>query len=997
MRKRSKALVLFLLMMVMSICGVFSSFAAVVVPPDTMSIYISGDGSVSNPWVVHSSDINDEVRVSNGGTANVRWGVDNTPSGASYIAVTDSTSVVIAYSPVASGRTYVEADIQLRGRGFTYLMYGCSAKPEVGKSVPSSSSSMLTAVVKREYPGKECVTGVRKLEEGYSSDNDKTAANAGVPVGSYYMFFRSLAHGGNLVNTQSESQSSDTTIYTYTYEQKVPCGVYVVVGQRHQRSDSNCHLVYPIPGKGGISCGTYLSSKYAVKIDSSFLGTKNGSCWVDATNNNSSHTNKYIWNVSLYHGDTDGDGLCDGCNQPTDGEELTCSHTNVVYGKDTNEHWCECADCGTVISTKAKHYFSKKYYSENGVENSYYQMGCVCGAVQGDKVYEKTTVHYDMNGGTGTISDKQVDRGKAYKVSANMPERTGYTFTGWSTTKNGAVQFQGDDITYPSGTTYTLYACWEARKFQIYFDKGPESQPITVTYGQPIGTLPDSGTTGWCEEITRQPVDSTTVYNFNESITLIPRDDKEYITVSFISDSESMTFQSEKGVVVSPPFVPTPGSGFTFKWWSTSRNGSEFDFSQTIYQDTTFYAVIEGNKIKLTLLGVGTREYAYGATIGDLPEATQQGATFEGWYWDAECTQPVTSEELVPAYDVTLYPKFELVKFTVTLEGHGTIEISQYDLIPELPTPEVDGQTFRGWFLNDGTQIKKNDEYIWNYPITLYPKYETTQWVVSLPNGESRLVYDGDAIGQIPTGSVSAGTRVIGFKDSKGNVVDSTTIVRGNMTIIPVLERARISLTLMDGDTQYTVRDADAGLRVTDLPTLSKAGYTFRGWSQGGGGMVTTGPFYSDTTLYAVYAADKQVITLNELNQTVEKATGTQIGSLPVPTKEGHEFKWWTYNGVPVTAETIVPAGGMNLYPVWEKITVDTTRYVTVRYWSDGIRINTVDMNPGEILYDPGAPALNDLQKTEGRAFAYWSTRSGGQYTFGKRVSADLDLYAVWN
>lgn len=65
-----------------------------------------------------------------------------------------------------------------------------------------------------------------------------------------------------------------------------------------------------------------------------------------------------------------------------------------------------------------------------------------------------------------------------------------------------------------------------------------------------------------------------------------------------------------------------------------------------------------------------------------------------------------------------------------------------------------------------------------------------------------------------------------------------------------------------------------------------------------------------------------------------------------------------------------------------------------IRYWSDGVKINTVDLPKGDVLLFPGPPALKSV---DGRGFSHWSEREeGSAYTFGQRVSEDLDLYAVW-
>lgn len=975
MRKRFKAFLLLMLAIFMCLAWGITSFATELEDADCYPVKFKGKYSntsgkevaytFKNPgntiivpitYDKYSNHPNPYIMLHDGtGKVLKSWKMEDAAAdvmscyGASGPSVSDK---VVAYIevPFTDINTYVHIAYSKDGPQST-----------VSTAVGNHSNLMAFQIVKVGPASKEEPYGTVTAE-----DTDMIAA--GMKVGDkYYRFIDTYAHGQYI---KTLSSTGDLSYKNHQRVVRYRCGSYLICGFNKCYIDRDTRgRVYPygMNSSVGWDYKKYSENKLIKISDMGYRVRSNRS----EGRNEDDPTGVWMTELDVwaYHPDDNHDGLCDGCNKPTDGEDLI-DHV---------------------------HDYKKVYYSENGVDNAYYYEECECG-VRKDNVkhYIEFTLHWDLNGGSSgsiTITDKKINAGQSSAMPDVTLTRPGYTFLGWSTTRNGTKEYnQGQSVTPKKSTTY--YACWEALQFQLYFDKMQEPwPPITVTYGQPIGTLPASPSGEWVEEVSGSPVDSTTVYTWTESITLIPPDNTEYITVQFISSEQSQTQQYVKGAVLSPPFTPNPGTGYTFKWWSTSRTGTEFDFSQQVFKDLTLYAVIDGNRIKVSFVGHGIVEYPYGAKLGDLPTVTQTGTEFKGWFWDSECTQPVSPDEFVPAYDVTLYPKFESVKFTVTLEGYDPIQMGQYDVFPELPEPKRDGQTFLGWYYGE-QQIQKGDVYEWNFAISLRPKFASTQWPVTLPDGSVRMVYEGEVIGKIPTGSITAGTKVIGFKNQRGEVVTESTRVYEMLVISPVLERGRLALTLMNGDVVYGYKDVDAGLRITDLPSVTKDGYTFRGWSLSQGGTVTTGPFYADTTLYTVFSADKQVITLNELNQTVEKATGSPIGSLPIPTKDGYDFGGWTWNGTLITADTIVPPGGMNLYPKWDAVHIDTTKFVTIRYWSDGIRINTVDMNPGEILYDPGAPALDNLGE---RTFAYWSTRSGGQYQFGKRVSSDLDLYAVWN
>ena len=62
---------------------------------------------------------------------------------------------------------------------------------------------------------------------------------------------------------------------------------------------------------------------------------------------------------------------------------------------------------------------------------------------------------------------------KAYGADINIsdmiPERYGYDFEGWSTEKDGAVQYSGGEI-YSENADIKLYAVWKAKKFAVAFE-----------------------------------------------------------------------------------------------------------------------------------------------------------------------------------------------------------------------------------------------------------------------------------------------------------------------------------------------------------------------------------------------------------------------------------------------------------------------------------------------------------------------------------------------
>ena len=82
------------------------------------------------------------------------------------------------------------------------------------------------------------------------------------------------------------------------------------------------------------------------------------------------------------------------------------------------------------------------------------------------------SVTYDKNDGTATpaTTTQEVDYNEPVTLAANTFSRTGYTFQGWATTRDGSKVYDDkqSDVTFTETTT--LYAVWQANKHKVTFD-----------------------------------------------------------------------------------------------------------------------------------------------------------------------------------------------------------------------------------------------------------------------------------------------------------------------------------------------------------------------------------------------------------------------------------------------------------------------------------------------------------------------------------------------
>lgn len=623
------------------------------------------------------------------------------------------------------------------------------------------------------------------------------------------------------------------------------------------------------------------------------------------------------------------------------------------------------------------------------------------------------TVAFNPNGGEGTLPDIVLQYGQEDYLPDNTFTRVGYTFKGWSKTQTGAVLHKDKELVHDviersvEPNRVTLYAVWEANKYMVSFDvgEGVPVTPITVTYGQPYGKLPVPSCDGmtfsyweYAEDLGEDnwkytTIDSTTIVWLTSDHTVTARWNADTINVSFVSPSKTQSMEVNSYNQISPPFQPDE-KGMIFKYWSTTADGPAFDFSAKLTSDTVFYAVFDKKTININLHGAGTVQRKYPDQIGTLPDPTSPGKVFDGWYYDVELTQPVNITDKVRTEDFTLYPKYHDGSYTLTLTGYtDTWTVKYGESLPTLPTPTKSNSNFLYWSYKN-EPVKNGETYRWSEDVKLTQVWEQRVCKVIYPDGTIKDIESGKTIGSLPTAPPKLGQSFVGYIDQFGNAVTKSTIVQQDMSVYYKYENNNITLTLEDADWSTKIA-YDAGVQFTNLPTRSKPGYTFRGWSLSKGGVISNGPVYQDTTLYAVYSADEQDIYLADLNRHLQRKTDTSIGSLPEAYRDGNEFVCWLYNGAEVASDTKVSAGGMTLYAKFKPYSVDKKDTIEVRFWSDGVKINTIDLPRNDILNDPGRPALANV---DSRAFMYWSERDGSstKYEFGRRITQDLDLYAQW-
>ena len=93
--------------------------------------------------------------------------------------------------------------------------------------------------------------------------------------------------------------------------------------------------------------------------------------------------------------------------------------------------------------------------------------------------YYKVT--YNLNGGAEDFASQSKKHDEDLILNDTVPVREGHTFLGWAETIDGEVSYNPGD-TYSLNSNLTLYAQWDAHKYEITFDaNGGSNAPNTQT------------------------------------------------------------------------------------------------------------------------------------------------------------------------------------------------------------------------------------------------------------------------------------------------------------------------------------------------------------------------------------------------------------------------------------------------------------------------------------------------------------------------------------
>jgi uncharacterized repeat protein (TIGR02543 family) len=192
----------------------------------------------------------------------------------------------------------------------------------------------------------------------------------------------------------------------------------------------------------------------------------------------------------------------------------------------------------------------------------------------------------------------------------------------------------------------------------------------------------------------------------------------------------------------------------------------------------------------------------------------------------------------------------------------------------------------------------------------------------------------------------------------------------------------------------------DLVFETASVPTPTRAGYTFLGWSATDGGSVISFPYTpgvtEDITLYANWSKLTYDVTFDSKSgssvaDTVFDADGSIAAPTP-PTREGYVFLGWSATDGGSTVSFPYSPGvaeDITLYAIW---TLDTYEVTFNSNGGDDVGGDSFVFNGS--VSEPIAPTR------DGYTFQGWSATNGGaaiSFPYTPGVTEDITLYALWS
>ena len=615
-------------------------------------------------------------------------------------------------------------------------------------------------------------------------------------------------------------------------------------------------------------------------------------------------------------------------NAPIDLEVAATKNNYIFVGWNTDKNATTRLETLTMGTEPVTLYAIYKVVNEVSFNANNNKLMLGTGEVTGENNYDVSCEAFNKESSceitVPTISNNVTPTVIGYSTGKNIHENqlsSGSTITingnGYNNITKYYAQTSKASITYT--TTYTK----EDSVSEI--SKASDSCTIDAVYNGaaqattcPI-TLPniteENGYENGKWHTTGTSYNENTVVNISENSSYVARATIKEYTVTFkdYNDTVLSTETVNHGSAVAQPNNPTR-TYYNFKYWSTSKTGSAYNFSTPVTNNTTLYAVYEIQKYTVTFISDGTTlssEIIEAGTVINFEDATKTGYDFKHW---SETENGSATTKTVVESNLTFYAVFEKHKYTITFKDENNtkikdIKVKYQETIPsgDVPSTEKEGYSFDGWF-ESGSSIAFNLTTAITRDITISKKYTRIKKGVTFDDEGRTTLVDvnyGDTVSPIDSQG-KTGYTFSCWSETKNctNVFDFTTQIKEVKTIYAVYTANTYTVTFKN-ESGGTVSSKEVTYDSTygTLPTVpEKTGYTSTGWYIGNNKIETTTKvtILQNTDITPKYSINSYTLTINKNNGTSNVQETVQYNAtytLTPPTKTGYTFSNWSVSG----------------------------------------------------------------------------------------------------
>lgn len=618
-----------------------------------------------------------------------------------------------------------------------------------------------------------------------------------------------------------------------------------------------------------------------------------------------------------------------------------------------------------------------------------------------------------------------------------------YTFAGWFTATSGGTQISST-TTVTRNVTYYAHWTATKRSYTATFNGNGGSTPspssITKEYNTALGTLPTCTRTGytflgWYTASSGGTKISTTTV-VTKDITYYAQWSINSYTLTFNPNggtvtptSKDLEYNSVYGTLPTPTRASDAQYTYTFAGWYTAATGGTQVTAATkmAAKDTTVYAHWTSNTRSYTVsyqttygtLNRTSQSIVYnskGSCTLTMPDNTAEFTyTFVGWYTAANGGGTKVGSKLTletPAITGTVtyyaYVTRSTKSYTHTFNANGggtvspaTITKAYNTALGKLPTVSRTGYTFVGWFdtsaASGGTQATTTTKVTGTK--TWYARWSINSYTFTFnknggntPSATTITKEYNTAIGTLPTCTRSADNTYtyafVGWFDtsasSGGTKLTTTTKVTSNKTWYARWTSTYKNYTVTWNGNGGTPSKSSSSFHYNNalgtLPTATRTGYTFKGWSTSKTGTVnvsTTTKVTANVTYYAVWTINSYTWTFDANGGTGDTTKtlnyNATLSTLPTASRASTAANNYTFVG---WFDTDASTGGTQL-TTSTKCTGNKTWYArwtaSTRQYKLTVTAGTGGTVSGGGTYSYNASATLKATANSGYHFVKWS------------------------